>query len=121
MHVQASDDNADTVSSPSSSTNSSASSSGQSSSGLKGGEKKKPELRKYIESFDKAMMVQMASVVSREGLNVLERQTKALWGDAKLLQEQMQEVCFQTRPALLFSELNKLFFGYFHPENIFFR
>jgi len=89
MRPQASDDvsSSDPDAAPSAS-----SSAKQQPSGTTGGAPGKPALRKYIESFDQAMMVQTASFVSKEGLNLLERQTSALWGDAKELQKQMQEV-----------------------------
>lgn len=53
----------------------------------------KPALRKYIDSFDKQTMRETASIMSREGASLLDRQTKALWGDAHELQEEMQKVC----------------------------
>jgi hypothetical protein len=52
----------------------------------------KPALRKYIESFDQATLRETATLMSREGASLLDRQTKALWGDAHELQAEMQKV-----------------------------
>ncbi|GFR44870.1 hypothetical protein Agub_g6213 [Astrephomene gubernaculifera] len=49
-------------------------------------------LRRYVESFDQATMVETARVVSVEGAALVERQTSALLGDIKKLTQQMQEV-----------------------------
>lgn len=57
-------------------------------------EDKKPLLKKYISSFDRATLVEMHRVMSQEGRGLIDRQITALWGDAKDLQEEMQEVCF---------------------------
>lgn len=51
-------------------------------------------LKKYISSFDRATLVEMHRVMSREGRDLIDRQVTALWGDAKNLQEEMQTVCF---------------------------
>eukprot|EP00195_Chlamydomonas_chlamydogama_P006118 CAMPEP_0202908678 /NCGR_PEP_ID=MMETSP1392-20130828/46850_1 /ASSEMBLY_ACC=CAM_ASM_000868 /TAXON_ID=225041 /ORGANISM="Chlamydomonas chlamydogama, Strain SAG 11-48b" /LENGTH=418 /DNA_ID=CAMNT_0049598121 /DNA_START=84 /DNA_END=1340 /DNA_ORIENTATION=+ len=68
---------------------SSASSSSNSSSLMK---KEKSALRKYVESFDQAMMVETARIVSAEGAALVERQATALLGDIKKLTAQMQSV-----------------------------
>lgn len=47
-------------------------------------------LRKYIEGFDQATMIDTARVVSAEGAALVERQTTALFGDIKALTKQMQ-------------------------------
>lgn len=54
------------------------------------GPRKKGALRAYVESFDQEAMLQMARLVTIEGAALVERQTKALFGDAKALQQQMQ-------------------------------
>ncbi|GLI59000.1 hypothetical protein VaNZ11_000823 [Volvox africanus] len=51
----------------------------------------KSALRRYVESFDQATMVETARVVSVEGAALVERQTSALLGDIKKLTTQMQE------------------------------
>lgn len=50
----------------------------------------KSALRRYVESFDQAAMVETARVVSVEGAALVERQTSALLGDIKKLTAQMQ-------------------------------
>ncbi|GLC43853.1 hypothetical protein PLESTB_000915300 [Pleodorina starrii] len=57
-----------------------------------GGRGSKSSLRRYVESFDQATMVETARVVSVEGAALVERQTSALLGDIKKLTAQMQEV-----------------------------
>jgi hypothetical protein len=52
---------------------------------------RKSALRRYVEGFDQAMMVETARVVSAEGAALVERQTSALFGDIKELTRQMQE------------------------------
>ncbi|KAF6254514.1 hypothetical protein COO60DRAFT_1703295 [Scenedesmus sp. NREL 46B-D3] len=52
-------------------------------------------LRKYIEGFDQATMIDTARVVSAEGAALVERQTTALFGDIKELTRQMQEAVGQ--------------------------
>lgn len=47
-------------------------------------------LRKYIEGFDQAAMIETARVVSAEGAALVERQTTGLFGDIKALTIQMQ-------------------------------
>jgi class 3 adenylate cyclase len=47
-------------------------------------------LRKYVEGFDQATMIDTARVVSAEGAALVERQTTALFGDIKELTQQMQ-------------------------------
>lgn len=53
---------------------------------------KKPALRKYIETFDQDTMRDTARMMSKEGMSLLDRQSTALWGEAKKLQEEMQKV-----------------------------
>ncbi|KAL6776614.1 hypothetical protein ACKKBG_A21835 [Auxenochlorella protothecoides x Auxenochlorella symbiontica] len=53
--------------------------------------KTKGALRRYVESFDQQTMLDMAKLVTQEGGALVERQTKALFGDPKALQRQMQE------------------------------
>ena len=57
--------------------------------------KKKGALRQYVESFDQETMMATARLVTTEGSTLVERQTKALFGDVKALQSQMQEVVGQ--------------------------
>ncbi|KAF8065452.1 UV-B-induced protein [Scenedesmus sp. PABB004] len=52
-------------------------------------------LRRYIEGFDQATMIDTARVVSAEGAALVERQTTALFGDIKALTQQMQEAVGQ--------------------------
>lgn len=52
----------------------------------------KSALRKYVESFDQATMVETARVVSVEAAALVERQASALFGDIKKLTQQMQDV-----------------------------
>ena len=54
---------------------------------------RKPALRKYIETFDQETMRDTARMMSKEGMSLLDRQSTALWGEAKKLQEEMQKVC----------------------------
>ncbi|MEW5312627.1 MAG: hypothetical protein WDW38_004247 [Sanguina aurantia] len=54
--------------------------------------KPKSALRKYVESFDQAAMVETARIVSAEGSALVERQTSALLGDIKKLTIQIQDV-----------------------------
>jgi hypothetical protein len=94
-------------SAPSSSSSSKSSSSTSSSSSSKGGSSEeagsrprgpvrsassrgRSALRKYIEGFDQATMIDTARVVSAEGAALVERQTTALFGDIKELTQQMQ-------------------------------
>jgi hypothetical protein len=57
--------------------------------------KKRGALREYVESFDQETMMATARLVTTEGSTLVERQTKALFGDVKALQSQMQEVIGQ--------------------------
>jgi gas vesicle protein len=57
--------------------------------------KKRGALRQYVESFDQETMMATARLVTTEGSTLVERQTKALFGDVKALQSQMQEVIGQ--------------------------
>lgn len=81
-------DSAEDLDSASSSAASEASTSGQ---GAGGGERKS-SLRQYIEGFDRETMMETATIMSKEGVSLLDRQSKALWGDVQELQKQMQEV-----------------------------
>lgn len=51
----------------------------------------KGALRQYVESFDQEAMIATARLVTTEGAALVERQSKALFGDVKALQAQMQE------------------------------
>ncbi|KAG1679460.1 hypothetical protein FOA52_007752 [Chlamydomonas sp. UWO 241] len=53
--------------------------------------KEKSALRRYVESFDQAAMVETARIVSLEGAALVERQTSAVLGDIKQLTRQIQE------------------------------
>lgn len=64
-----------------------------------------PTLRAYIERFDPQTMAQTARVVSVEGAAVVERQTTALFGDVKLLTQQMQAALRAGGPVTSPSEL----------------
>lgn len=55
----------------------------------------KGALRRYVETFDQETLVATAKLVTMEGAALVERQTKALFGDVKALQAQMQEVVGQ--------------------------
>lgn len=57
-------------------------------------------LRRYIDSFDQATMMQMARLVSAEGAQLVERQTCALFGNLKQLQRQMQEAVGQDASSM---------------------
>lgn len=48
-------------------------------------------LRKYIETFDSKTLSETASIVSVEGIALVERQTTGLFGSIEMLQRQMQE------------------------------
>jgi hypothetical protein len=52
---------------------------------------RKSALRRYVEGFDQATMIETARVVSAEGAALVERQTSALFGDIKELTKQMQD------------------------------
>lgn len=52
---------------------------------------KKSALRQYVESFDQETMVEMAKMISVEGAALVERQITGLFGDLKLLQQELQE------------------------------
>lgn len=55
-------------------------------------EETKPLLKKYIGSFDRATLVEMHRIMSVEGRGLVDRQIRALWGDAQDLQQEMQTV-----------------------------
>ncbi|GAX74028.1 hypothetical protein CEUSTIGMA_g1478.t1 [Chlamydomonas eustigma] len=52
--------------------------------------KEKSALKRYVESFDQATMVETARIVSTEGAALVERQTAAVLGDIKKLTQQIQ-------------------------------
>ncbi|GAB4818218.1 hypothetical protein N2152v2_005264 [Parachlorella kessleri] len=60
----------------------------------------KSALRQYVESFDQATLVQTARLVSVEGASLVERQTKALFGDVRDLQSQMQSAVGQDAASM---------------------
>ena len=62
-----------------------------SSDGQESKTSEKGALRRYVESFDEEAMMATARLVTREGAALVERQTEALFGDAKKLQAEMQE------------------------------
>lgn len=51
--------------------------------------KQQGALRRYIDSFDQQTMVQMYRLVSAEGVQLVERQIWALFGNINNLQKQM--------------------------------
>ena len=53
-------------------------------------QKKKGALRKYVESFDQEAMMATAKLVTVEAAGLVERQTNALFGDVRDLQNEMQ-------------------------------
>ena len=53
--------------------------------------KRRPTLREYVESFDQATMMETASVMSMEGVMLLQEYTTELYGDLNVLQRQMAE------------------------------
>jgi hypothetical protein len=57
-------------------------------------------LRKYVESFDQEAMMATARLVTREGAALVERQTEALFGDAKKLQAEMQDAVGQDASSM---------------------
>jgi hypothetical protein len=69
-----------------------ASSSSQPSTSKEAPKPAKGALKKYIDSFDKQTVIEMARLVSMEGAALVELQTQALFGDLTALQRQMQ-VC----------------------------
>lgn len=60
----------------------------------------KGALRKYVESFDQEAMMATARLVTREGAALVERQTEALFGDAKKLQAEMQDAVGQDAASM---------------------
>ena len=71
-----------------------------SSSSSSSGEPQKGALRKYVESFDQEAMMATARLVTREGAALVERQTEALFGDAKQLQAEMQDAVGQDAASM---------------------
>lgn len=59
-------------------------------------EGKKSALRRYIDSFDAETTKQMTSVMSLEAAKLLNRQSKALWGDLEELTVELREVCIES-------------------------
>lgn len=57
--------------------------------------KSKSALREYVESFDQDVMLKMARLVTVEGAALVDRQTKALFGDVKKLNQEMQDAVGQ--------------------------
>lgn len=57
-------------------------------------------LKRYVESFDQEAMLATARLVTREGAALVERQTEALFGDAKELQEEMQKAVGQDAASM---------------------
>ena len=53
--------------------------------------KEKSALRRYVESFSQATMVETARIVSAEGAALVERQTSAVLGDIKKLTAEIQQ------------------------------
>mmetsp|Transcript_13409 Transcript_13409/g.48794 ORF Transcript_13409/g.48794 Transcript_13409/m.48794 type:complete len:442 (-) Transcript_13409:104-1429(-) len=53
--------------------------------------KRRPTLREYVESFDQATMIETASVMSMEGVMLLQEYTTELYGDLNVLQRQMSD------------------------------
>mmetsp|Transcript_3567 Transcript_3567/g.10246 ORF Transcript_3567/g.10246 Transcript_3567/m.10246 type:complete len:542 (-) Transcript_3567:482-2107(-) len=53
--------------------------------------KRQASLKEYVESFDQAMLMETAQVLTIEAAALVERQTTALFGDIKALQQQMSE------------------------------
>jgi hypothetical protein len=91
MQTDSESDNLDAAPNISEGASASRSSSSGSSSGSSP-DRKKPALRSYIETFDESTMRETATLMSKEGASLLDRQTKALWGDVKELQAEMQKV-----------------------------
>jgi len=56
-----------------------------------GREPQKGALRAYVEAFDAETLAQTATIVSKEGLALAERQTGALFGTLEELQREMQQ------------------------------
>lgn len=61
---------------------------------------KKGALKEYVETFDQETMMATARLVTREGAALVERQTEALFGDAKKLQEEMQDAIGQDAASM---------------------
>lgn len=58
--------------------------------GGKGSGPRKGALRQYVDSFGPETVQEMARVVSQEATTIIEMQTVALFGDYRVLQEQME-------------------------------
>lgn len=65
-----------------------------------GSQLKKGVLKRYVESFDQEAMLATARLVTREGAALVERQTEALFGDAKKLQQEMQDAVGQDAASM---------------------
>lgn len=53
---------------------------------------RKASLKEYVNSFDQATLVETANILSIESASLVERQTSALFGDVRELQQQMSKV-----------------------------
>jgi hypothetical protein len=80
--------------------NGTASSSSSSSSSSSLIQKPKSALRQYVETFDQTVLQEMARLVTVEGSALVERQTKALFGDVKQLQQEMQKAVGQDATSM---------------------
>lgn len=72
----------------------------EASSSSSPGDSEKGALKKYVESFDQEAMMATARLVTREGAALVERQTEALFGDAKKLQAEMQDAVGQDAASM---------------------
>lgn len=53
---------------------------------------RKASLKEYVNSFDQATLIETANILSQEAASLVERQSTALFGDVRQLQQQMSEV-----------------------------
>lgn len=65
---------------------------------------KRGALRQYVDTFGQDTIQEMARVVSQEAATIIEMQSVALFGDYRLLQEQM-EVFRSQQPSLVRNSL----------------
>jgi len=63
-------------------------------------QKPKSALRQYVETFDQTVLQEMARLVTVEGSALIERQTKALFGNVKQLQQEMQKAVGQDATSM---------------------
>ena len=89
--MEATSDDESTTTTSSSSASASSSSSATSNNTNNVVKRERGALRRYVESFDQETMMATTRLVTAEGSALVERQTKALFGDVKALQTQMQE------------------------------